>query len=717
MISVQRQLIASIPVLAILAAAAGAAAQDRGPAGTVTLPRTEYDRLLDLSMRAAPSSEGPPAASTMTRADVHVRVQGSAARTTYTLEGEVFQNGAAKVPLLRGATLVDARMDAAPLPLLAEGDACSAVLMGPGTYIVTLEAASPIAVTPGRAAATIPVPLSASATARIDVPGERSDVRVSPGVIVRRESAGGRTVLDVSLTPGTPLQIAWSSRDVPAGAAPARDVRLLSDVKTLITLGDAEVTMTSLVSLTIVQGQPSEVDVDLPAGYEIEAVNGSTVDRTADIGANRIRVFLAPSFERRLQFVVVLRRGVAGSTFSLDTGLPSVAGAQRESGEAAVEGVGALDVVVTPGAGLRRVDVRELDRQLAASARDALLSAFRYQRASAPHTLTLDVTRFPSADVLAAVAERAVATTLVTVEGRALTEISLWVKNRAQAYAKIALPLGATMVSVEVEGQPAKPVEGADGVRIPLLRPGFRPSGTYNITFVYLHAGTPFARKGDMTMTLPRMELPVSFMEWELFVPGTYRADRFGGNVIPAELVDAAIAEHAQRDPLAARTHSSVDLSRARPGSVVGAIVDPGGRAIPGVTVAAQTRGGTRTAITDADGHYVLSDLPTGRIVISAQIAGFKTAQRAFVFNQTPQQADFTMQIGVMSETVTVMASPAPPAQTAQEPSANVQSLQQRAAGVLPIRIEVPRTGTSHRFVRPLTIDEDTVVKFRYRRR
>jgi hypothetical protein len=47
----------------------------------------------------------------------------------------------------------------------------------------------------------------------------------------------------------------------------------------------------------------------------------------------------------------------------------------------------------------------------------------------------------------------------------------------------------------------------------------------------------------------------------------------------------------------------------------------------------------------------------------------------------------------------------------------NVQNLQRKAAGVLPVRIDVPRAGTSHRFVKPLVIDEETVVSFRYRRR
>jgi hypothetical protein len=49
--------------------------------------------------------------------------------------------------------------------------------------------------------------------------------------------------------------------------------------------------------------------------------------------------------------------------------------------------------------------------------------------------------------------------------------------------------------------------------------------------------------------------------------------------------------------------------------------------------------------------------------------------------------------------------------------SANVQLLQRRAAGVLPVRIDVPRAGTSHRFVKPLVVDEETVVTFRYKQR
>ena len=48
--------------------------------------------------------------------------------------------------------------------------------------------------------------------------------------------------------------------------------------------------------------------------------------------------------------------------------------------------------------------------------------------------------------------------------------------------------------------------------------------------------------------------------------------------------------------------------------------------------------------------------------------------------------------------------------------SANVADLQKRVVGVLPISIDVPKTGNSYEFVRPLVVDETTRLSFRYRR-
>jgi hypothetical protein len=56
-------------------------------------------------------------------------------------------------------------------------------------------------------------------------------------------------------------------------------------------------------------------------------------------------------------------------------------------------------------------------------------------------------------------------------------------------------------------------------------------------------------------------------------------------------------------------------------------------------------------------------------------------------------------------------------AEQKEEPSPNVLNLQRRVAGVLPIRVDVPRAGIAYHFSRPLVVDDETRVSFHYSRR
>ena len=734
-----------------------AAAQDTprplGPAGTVTLSRPEYDRLLDLANRKPNPPDTAPVAAALTRVDISVRIDGSVARATMLVEGEVFRSGVAKVPLIKGATLLDARAENRPLPVVAEGDLHVAFLPGPTTFAATLEVGTPISFTPGRGMFVLPVPIAGTATAVFTVPGDQTDIHLSRGIVLRRSSANGRTTIEATLDPGTPTEVWWSTRDSAPTQPNARDAQMLSDVKTLVTIGEADVRLLALLDVTIVQGEPSQLDVALPAGYEMISASGASLERTEN-RPDRVTLFVMNPAQRRHQFLISLERQNNGGSFKLETSFPTVVAARRETGEVAVDGVGTLEIAPAMVPGLRRMDVREIDPALASATRQSLSAAFRYQRtADVPPTLTLDVRRFRDAAVLQAVAERAVATTLVTAEGHALTEITLWVRNRAQPFMKVALPEGASLLSVEVGGSPASPVEGKDGSRVPLLRSGYRPDGPYSVSFVYLHAGTPFAKKGDMQMMLPKMDVPVNVLEWELFVPDRYRVDRFNGNMVAADLFEyTAMSGTAQGigsafGPGMAGGFGGGIAARppmtAMPGQIVGRIVDPTGAPVPGATVTVQGGGRRQQVVTDASGTYTLSGLPSGPLVVESQVSGFKTVRRSVVFDQRPRQLDMTMELGGLSETVTVAAeAPVIDTRTSETgvtirtderaaqssaqskarqadttPSINVQNLQRRASGVLPVRMEVPRAGTSHRFLKPLVIDEATVVSFRYKRR
>jgi hypothetical protein len=740
---------------ALILVPAVAGAQDTrplGPAGTVTLSRTEYDRLLDLANRKPSPPDIAPVAAALTRVDISVRVDGTVARATMLVEGEVFRSGVAKVPLIKGATLLDARAENRPLPVVAEGDLHVAFLAGPTTFAATLEVGTPVSFTPGRGVFMLPVPIAGTATAVITVPGDQTEIHLSKGIVLRRSSANGRTTIEATLDPGTPTEVWWSTRDS-APTPNARNVQILSEIKTLITIGEADVRLLTLLDVTIVQGEPSQIDLALPAGYEMSSASGASLERTEN-SPDHVTLFVTNPAQRRHQFLISLERQNNGGSFKLATSFPSLTAARRETGEVAVEGVGTLEITPTVVPGLRRMDVREVDPALASAARQSLSAAFRYQRtADVPPTLTMDVTRFPDAAVLAAVAERAVATTLVTAEGHALTEIMLWMRNRAQPFMKVALPEGASLLSVEVGGSPASPVEGKDGSRVPLLRPGYRPVGLYSVSFVYLHTGTPFAKKGDWQMSLPKMDVPVNVLEWELFVPDRYRVDRFDGNVLAADLFEhttMVVTGQGSASGIGAGFAGGVgggimqrQWMSALPGQIVGRLVDQTGAPIPGATVTVTGGGQRQQVVTDGSGMYALSGLPSGPLVVEGQLYGFKTVRRSVVFDQRPRQLDMRMEVGGLSETVTVTAeAPVIDTRTAETgitiktdehvaqssaqskarqadttPSVNVQNLQRRASGVLPVRMEVPRAGTSHRFLKPLVIDEATVVSFRYKRR
>jgi hypothetical protein len=123
-------------------------------------------------------------------------------------------------------------------------------------------------------------------------------------------------------------------------------------------------------------------------------------------------------------------------------------------------------------------------------------------------------------------------------------------------------------------------------------------------------------------------------------------------------------------------------------------------------------------AVTAVDGKFVLLGVLSGPVTVKAELVGFASQRSEFMFHdQHPQQLDFVMAVGAISEAVTITTQTPKDRhakirepETMVQPSQNVVNLQRRAAGVLPVRVDVPRAGTSHHFVKPLMVDQETVL-------
>jgi Carboxypeptidase regulatory-like domain len=704
--------------------------------GNVTLPLDEYNRLLELGSKPTHKPDTPPVPFTMKRADLKFHVTNESVQGAVQLQGEILHKGATKIPLTTGMAILDARQEGKGLPLELENGTHTAVLTGPSDFAVTLDAGLPLNIEAGRASFSIPVPSASSARLALVVPGDHTNVRINPGLITSRSTANGQTTIEATLAPGQLANVWWATREVVAPAAP-KEAHFLSDVKTLVSVSEADIRIAALADITVVQGDPAQFEINVPSGYEVTGVTGASVE-SSEFESGVLSLKIANPAQHSHQFLISMEKQITATNSNAP--FLSFKEAQRETGEVLVEGAGTIELTSKESGGLKRMDFKETNPYLRSLARFPMQAAFRYHKQpNESPALALEWTRFPDSSVLAAVAERAVVTTLVTTEGRSLTEVRLTIKNQAQPFLKVELPTGASILSAEVAGEKVKPVEGPDGNRVPLLRTNFRPVDSYIVSFVFMHSGTPFAKKGGSDLSLPKMDVPINLLQWEVFLPEQYKVKDFGGDVIATNLLPTAssdvsgaeVSEVGIGDQYFVHNINIESLSLL-PGQLGGIIVDPSGAVVANarVTVTQIDTGAARTVAADSSGQWLVSNLSSGRVQVAVNTPGFKQMATQLNYDGSrPVPLGSTMQIAAAMETVEVSAGAingrdymnlqrevrknAEKQQTAA--SANVMNLQQRVSGVLPVRVDVPRAGNSYHFVRPLVLDEETKVSFTYK--
>lgn len=218
----------------------------------------------------------------------------------------------------------------------------------------------------------------------------------------------------------------------------------------------------------------------------------------------------------------------------------------------------------------------------------------------------------------------------------------------------------------------------------------------------------------------------------------TFKVKEFGGDAISASLLPPEYQAYTsmgsipsgcgRRGGIGYGFTSGVALS---PGQLGGTVIDPTGAVVSNarVEVKSTSTGATWSASVTSDGSWMLLGLPSGNYQITACSPGFRSLSESISYDAShPRAYQLRLSVGSASETLEVRGSdltvmqesgrkkdkaaalpPPPPT------SANVFNLQQRVAGVLPVAVDIPRSGVSYRFLRPLVLNEETKLTFTYK--
>jgi hypothetical protein len=335
-----------------------ASAQSTLPAsGNVSMTLEEYNKLAELAAKPRKAADALPSPYAIKSAEIRLRADGDAVSGTILLEGEVFSKGYQKVRLVTGMVILDAQLKGQELPVLQESDQEIALLPGPGDFAVALQTGWPLNTQPGRAWFSLPALAGGVVRLTLTVPGDHTPVDLNHGLITGRTFATDRTTIEATLEPGFVANISWPARVNAAPPAPPKATRFLSDIKSLISVSEAELAVVALAEVTVMQGEPSQFEVQPPPGYEITAVTGSTLassEKSMDPKSTNLLLRVTPA--RSHQFLISLRQ--INTTAKAEVPLLTFTGTQRETGEVLIDGEGAMELTASERGGLHRMDIR-----------------------------------------------------------------------------------------------------------------------------------------------------------------------------------------------------------------------------------------------------------------------------------------------------------------------------------------------------------------------
>src|SRR5947208_17111025 len=125
-------------------------------------------------------------------------------------------------------------------------------------------------------------------------------------------------------------------------------LRFLSDVKTLVSVSEADIRIVALADITVVQCEPSQFQIEVPAGFEITGATGASIE-SSEFEAGVLTLKVTSAAQHSHQFLISMEKSI--TTTKVDTPFLSFKNVQRETSEVLVEGAGTIELTATESGG------------------------------------------------------------------------------------------------------------------------------------------------------------------------------------------------------------------------------------------------------------------------------------------------------------------------------------------------------------------------------
>jgi hypothetical protein len=493
----------------------------------VVIPVEEYRVLRAKAYPAEPNPEPLPLDATLTRVDYDLRVAGDLASGRASLTVDVLKDGWVRVPVPAGLLVRQAQLDGKLVSLVPgaqgkDGNHLSALLSHAGRSVLLLEVDVPVTLAASDESLSLPSTESGVTRAALQLPRQGIDLRISGGLLSEKSETAGETKWLAYGRGNEALTFTWRKKTEDHHTD--QPLRLRGTLTQLTSLAEDSTSIYAETSLDVVQGATREARIELPQNVTINQVSGAMVADWEMKNGELAVTFLEP-VEHSARFVITGETRLPRDGI-IDIPLLRLLNTERDDGGTAVEVLGAGEIKGEKSQGLEEADATDLGEMIASRQSPALVT-FRVRpgAAGATRSLSVNVARYDQQAVLMANIEEARYQILMSADGKALVQARYAVRNNQRNFVKVTLPAGATVWSASLGGKPVRPGQSPDGsLLLPLEKSrGGEDAPAFVVEILYLTKAPAWQDKGQATLTLPALDLPVSRTGLLVYYPPLFR--------------------------------------------------------------------------------------------------------------------------------------------------------------------------------------------------
>ena len=357
-----------------------------------------------------------------------------------------------------------------------------------------------------------------------EFPSKDLEPRLDAAVQSDVRSLENSTLLDATLRPTTRIHLV-GFKDLTESEG--RKARVFAESMNLLSIDENTLDMFTVIRYTILYAGTKQFDIVVPDGMTVVSADGEGAfqyaqDKRPDgrmVIKGETAFPIKNGYEISLRMKRQMPRAEKSATDTIEVPIPRCSGVEREHGWLAVEVPGKLRLKEDKLSEITPIDMRQLPKEMVGSAVSPIIKAYRYHSDDA--SVRLIATRLPDKEPASGSVDRIRAFSVVSPEGKILTDMRITMRNRLRPTLTLTPPDGTEVLSVHLDGEAIRPARNSNGdLMLPLKRSqGQDKLESFTMQIVMESEASPLGLFGTSDLSLPTVGLPTSTASWTIFLP------------------------------------------------------------------------------------------------------------------------------------------------------------------------------------------------------